>query len=111
MTEKKLIECPVCNGEGQEADEFDSAFGTTETFWRTCSCCEGEGNIDLTLSDELSEGERKFREMSTKLSDDCFQLVLRHGIDSIDELRNIKRMPSRLTKYREEIEAVTGKVF
>jgi hypothetical protein len=111
MAEKKLVECQACGGNGQTIEEFDSAFDTTENLLCTCVYCEGEGKIDLTLSNKLREGERKFREMSERLSDDCFQLVLRHGVNSIDELKEIKRIPSRLIKYKEEIESATGRVF
>lgn len=40
------VPCPYCEGDGQVKDWTDDMFGNTQSFYISCDCCEGEGEID-----------------------------------------------------------------
>lgn len=44
-TNKEMVKCPYCEGDGEVKDWADDILGNTTSFYHTCDCCEGEGEL------------------------------------------------------------------
>ena len=59
----------------------------------------------------MNKGDIEFKELQSKFSNECFQLLLKHGITSFNELQSKNVLGFRLKRYSQEINTVTGKAY